>query len=152
DLYARVRGHVMTPRPLRKRREDLGLLLAELLRRVAGDRAADITIAPAAARAILMHDWPHNVRELEHVVARAVALLDDDRLRLEHLPDDIAERARTGSRRNRERTRLLQLVRRHRGNLSAVARDLATSRAQVHRLLRRQGIDPAQLLAESGAV
>jgi transcriptional regulator with AAA-type ATPase domain len=152
DLYARVRGHVMTLRPLRKRREDLGLLLAELLRRVAGDRAADITIAPAAARAILMHDWPHNVRELEHVAARAVALLDDGRLRLEHLPDDIAERARTGSRRNHERTRLVQLVRRHTGNLSAVARDLATSRAQVHRLLRRQGIDPAELLAGSGAV
>jgi hypothetical protein len=42
-------------------------------------------------------------------------------------------------------------VRRHTGNLSAVARDLSTSRAQVHRLLRRHSIDPAELLAASGA-
>ena len=149
DLYARVRGHVLTLPPLRKRREDLGLLCAELLRRAAGKRAADITMAPAVARAILRHDWPHNVRELEHVLARAIALLDGDKLQLAHLPEVIAALALPGSRGkpNHDRTRLLQLVRRHTGNLSAVARDLMTSRAQVHRLLRRQGIDPAQLLA-----
>ena len=151
DLYARVRGHVVKLPPLRARREDLGLLIAELLRRVAGDRAEDITITPAAARALLLHDWPHNVRELEHVLARAVALLHSDKLQIEHLPDDVADRVcfGPGARRNPERTRLLQLVQRHTGNLSAVARDLATSRAQVHRLLRRQGIDPAHLLAGS---
>ena len=153
DLYARVRGHVLTLPPLRRRREDLGLLCAELLRRTAGQRAAEITMAPAAARAILMHDWPHNIRELEHVLARAVALLDGNELQLDHLPDEIADpmHAGSGDRRDHERTRVLQLVRRHAGNLSAVARGLSTSRAQVHRLLRRHGIDAAELLAASGA-
>jgi len=152
DLHARVRGHVLTLPPLRNRREDLGLLCAELLRRTAGERATEITMARAAARAIMLHDWPHNIRELEHTLGRAVALLDGTELGLDHLPEEIADRARARSNAaGRDRDRLLELVRRHSGNLSAVARELATSRAQVHRLLRRHGVDPGELLTASRA-
>jgi DNA-binding NtrC family response regulator len=136
DLYARLKGEVLTLPPLRGRREDMGLLCTELLPRVAGARAAAITFQREAARALLQHDWPHNIRELEHVLARALALLDHDELRLEHLPlgrprESVAQ----------EREQLRELVLSHRGNVSAMARALGTSRSQVRRLLARHDLD-----------
>jgi transcriptional regulator of acetoin/glycerol metabolism len=141
DLYARLRGHVMTLPPLRTRREDLGLLIADLLPRAAGARAASIVFQRAAARALLSYPWPHNIRELEHVLSRAAALLDGNEIRLAHLPDELA--APRGARRPDDtgEVKLVQLLRESDGNLSHVARTLGTSRSQVQRLVQRYGID-----------
>jgi DNA-binding NtrC family response regulator len=143
DLHARLRGHVLALPPLRARREDLGLLVASLLPRVARERAAQLSLQRTVARAFLTYDWPHNIRELEQVLARAMSLLDDHEIRSEHVPDELFRRGAAIPDKPNERTRLVELVRRHHGNLSAVARALTTSRSQVRRLLKRHGIERA---------
>ena len=143
DLYARLRGHVVTMPPLRSRREDLGLILADLLPRAAGARAPGIVFQRAAARALLSYHWPHNIREVEHVLTRAAAILDGNEIRLSHLPEELA--APRGARRGDESVepRIVLLLREHDGNLSAVARVMGTSRSQIQRLVQRFGIDTA---------
>lgn len=54
--------------PSRERGEDLGVLVAELLQRAAGERAASSKLSPEAGRALLAHDWPLNVRELNQAL------------------------------------------------------------------------------------
>jgi DNA-binding NtrC family response regulator len=143
DLHARLKGHVLRLPPLRARRRDIGLLCAALLPRVAGARAAEIRFQRAAARTLLTYDWPHNVRELEQVLARAMALLDGNELQLAHLPDELVQPVPGAGKVETGGAQLARLLREHAGNLSAVARAPATSRSQVKRMVVRHGIDLA---------
>jgi hypothetical protein len=91
DLLARIGGFSITLPPLRERREDLGLIIAVLLRKVASERADRITFSYDAGRALLRYSWPLNVRELEKCLAAAVVLARDGAVMLEHLPDAVRE-------------------------------------------------------------
>src|SRR5207244_2045743 len=74
DLRARLAGFTHHLWPLRERIEDLGVVLAELLPRALGERAKTTILSPEAGRALLAHDWPLNVRELNQALGVAIAL------------------------------------------------------------------------------
>ena len=93
DLYARVAAYVHRLVPLRDRRADLGLLIADLLPRLAPARAAKLRIAPDLATALVSHGWPLNVRELEHVLSVAIVTSTEDLLRIEHVGDALRARS-----------------------------------------------------------
>ena len=79
DLYYRINTVQIVLPPLRERREDIPLLAGHFLSRFAADMGKDIrAIAPAALDQLLAHTWSGNVRELEHVIQRAVALCDGE--------------------------------------------------------------------------
>jgi len=79
DLYYRINTVQILLPPLREHREDIALLAGHFLSRFATVMGKDIrAIAPAALDQLLAHPWSGNVRELEHVVQRAVALCDDE--------------------------------------------------------------------------
>jgi DNA-binding NtrC family response regulator len=71
DLYYRVSVLTIALPPLRARREDLPILIGELLRRRGLDAGA---IDGPNLDALIAHGWPGNVRELRNVIDRAVAL------------------------------------------------------------------------------
>ena len=140
DLYARIAGYRVALRPLRERREDLGLLIGTLLERHAS--ASETTaLTSDAARALLRYDWPRNVRELEHALVTARAVAGAERIAREHLPTEVREGSAspTVSRATDEAT-FVHLARLHAGNVSAMARALGTSRSQVRRLAQRLGV------------
>jgi transcriptional regulator with PAS, ATPase and Fis domain len=142
DLLARISGMTLKLPPLRERREDLGLLVRALLPRLAPERAGDIALGDAAARALFEHGWPLNVRELEKCLGAAVVLAGDGAIEPEHLAlapvDDTAPPpADPGEGRQEE---LLRLLREHRGNVSEVARLMGRSRMQVHRWIKQWDI------------
>ena len=138
DLYARLAGLRVTLPPLRDRIEDLGALVAASLAR---QNAVALGLSSAAAWALCRHRWPLNIRELDQAIAAAVAVAQGDRIDLQQLPEQVAGRAPAAAVEAARREELLALLRDHRGNLAAVARALSTSRAQIHRLLRRYSID-----------
>jgi hypothetical protein len=148
DLYARLSGYTFTIPPLRERREDLGLLTAALLRRIAPDR--DVRFEPDAVRALCQYDWPLNVRELEKCLASAVVLARGGAIGLEQLSAVLvapAEDATANPPKTRQVARREQLVaalRAHRGNISATARALGKARSQVQRWIRDYRLDPMQ--------
>jgi transcriptional regulator with PAS, ATPase and Fis domain len=150
DLFGRLRGHEARVPPLRERLEDLGMLLVGLLRRIEPDGPRR-RLSREAGRALFAHGWPLNVRELEQALRNAVAMTSGTSINTEDLqlaatpvPVPVA-RARAGSSPApgsgaTEAERLVDLLREHAGNLSAVARELATSRTQVQRLMERNGL------------
>ncbi len=79
DLYYRINTVQILLPPLRERREDIALLASHFLSRFATVMGKDIrAIAPGALDQLLAHAWSGNVRELEHVIQRAVALCDKE--------------------------------------------------------------------------
>jgi len=149
DLYARLNGLRVRLPPLRERREDLGWLTAELLRRL-GRRRPELTLD--AARVLFSYDWPRNVRELEKALEVGLALSNGAPIAAEHLPDDLrAPRPKPRARRARElsdgdrarRAELVRLLEEHAGNVSAVARAMGKQRLQIHRWIKRYGLDLA---------
>jgi DNA-binding NtrC family response regulator len=144
DLYARLAGLRVTLPPLRERLEDLGTLVASSLSRLRGTRGVnghELGLSSAAAWSLCRHRWPLNIRELDQAIAAAAAVAPDGRIDLHQLPEQVAGRAPAAAVEAARRDELLALLRDHRGNLAAVARALNTSRAQIHRLLRRYAID-----------
>jgi len=150
DLYARLFGLVLELPPLRDRMEDLGILIAALLDRLAGERP--ITFTPAAMRAMVQHDWPLNIRELEKCLTAAIALAEDGPILLEHLPPSVRRPRvpRPGTLPEIEplstedlelREQLIELLTEHAGNVTAVAKVMTKGRMQIHRWAKRFGLD-----------
>jgi DNA-binding NtrC family response regulator len=146
DLYARLCGHVVTLSPLRERREDLGLLVVALLRRCT---SRPVHFEPAALRALLRYDWPHNIRELQQTLTTAAELAEHGLIEFEHLPAKLRDllQARPASVAELDpvdqalRNQLVELFTTHEGSVAAVAKALGKQRAQIYKWVNRLAID-----------
>lgn len=87
DLFYRINVIELRVPPLRERRGDVPQLATRVLERLAGDNggAAPAELLPETLRALCAYDFPGNVRELENVLERAVALCEDNRITTEDL-------------------------------------------------------------------
>ncbi|MDE3140810.1 MAG: sigma-54-dependent Fis family transcriptional regulator [Pseudomonadota bacterium] len=79
DLFYRINVIELRVPPLRERREDVPRLTARILERLAADNGMDAPprLQPEALKALLDYGFPGNVRELENILERAVALCDN---------------------------------------------------------------------------
>jgi DNA-binding NtrC family response regulator len=88
DLYYRLNVITIPLPPLRRRREDVALLVAHFLDKYAEENKRKVKeVTPDAMRILLDHPWPGNVRELENTIERAVVLCTTDRIGIDLLPD-----------------------------------------------------------------
>jgi DNA-binding NtrC family response regulator len=148
DLYARLSGFEVTLPPLRERREDLGSLIAGILPRLVA-QPERVTLHRASARLLLRYGWPLNIRELEQALRAAVALAEDGEIRPEHLPEAICNHVppALASLRPEDRVlreRVVELLREHGGNVTAVGRAMGKAPIQIRRWCRRLHVELAQ--------
>jgi transcriptional regulator of acetoin/glycerol metabolism len=144
DLFYRIAGHVFELLPLRERNRFDALLDALLV-----ELGADPGRLTADARSALRsHAWPGNVRQLTHVLRRALALAEDEApLGPEQFELLQGAVPRAGARSSPELMRrvqadaIAQAMRDARGNVSEAARMLGIGRATLYRKLAqsRQG-------------
>jgi transcriptional regulator with AAA-type ATPase domain len=156
DLLARLSGFTFAVPPLRGRIDDLGMLVAAILAKVAGERTAELSLASDLVYAMLAHDWPFNVREVEQRLRTAVVLAGDARIQLSHAwaagaspgggadPAKGAQSPATSLSEQDEALRrdLEAKLTQHAGNVTRVGEALGKRRTTVQRWLRRLGIDP----------
>jgi two-component system response regulator PilR (NtrC family) len=87
DLYYRINVISIELPPLRERREDIPLLAEHFLGKFAQQMQKPVhTISHAAMELLTAHEWRGNVRELENVIERAVALEQTPAVLPESLP------------------------------------------------------------------
>jgi two-component system response regulator PilR (NtrC family) len=92
DLYYRLNVIQIALPPLRERMEDIPLLMRHFIEKYAAEAGKKVQrIDDAATERILAYDFPGNVRELENMVERAVALCRDGVIGLETLPPTILD-------------------------------------------------------------
>jgi DNA-binding NtrC family response regulator len=141
--------------PLRSRREDIPLLVRELVRRRG---LADDDLAGPTLDRLVAHGWPGNIRELRNVIDRAIALapgarhLADLAIRVDSVPvggDGIAIRsdlpyaeAKAAVLHELERRYLADVLARSGGNVAAAARAAGLDRKHLRTLARRHGLLP----------
>lgn len=90
DLYYRLNVIQLTLPPLRERIEDIPLLAQHFIRRFADELGKDVEGFDAAVFEVLStYAFPGNVRELENLVERAVALSRDSVIGLDLLPPTV---------------------------------------------------------------
>jgi transcriptional regulator with PAS, ATPase and Fis domain len=139
DLYARLRGYELLLPPLSARLEDLGLLVANLLARLEPD-APPRKLSREAARALFTHPWPFHVRELEQTLRAAVAVATSAEIGFDDLRLSPGKPQAPAGSDTQAKEQLVALLEKHGGNLSAISRELKTSRSQVLRLLARHAL------------
>jgi len=79
----------LTVPPLRRRREDIPLLLQHFLGRIGQRHGRALRLSPGASRALLAYDWPGNVRELENVLEYAITVCEGQTIHVGDLPPEL---------------------------------------------------------------
>ena len=156
DLYARLNAFEIVMPPLRKRREDLGIIISHILHKHGRQNA----LSKEAASILFLDDWPLNIRELEQCLASACSLAGDGPIEPIHLgdraprddestapsaaPTEEAFRAAMPPADKELHAQLVAQLKEAEGNVAAVGRNLGKKPPQIFRWLKRFGIDPDQ--------
>jgi DNA-binding NtrC family response regulator len=148
DLYYRLNVHRVHMPPLRERDGDLRLLADYFLARFGRD--AGVERCNDAAWALLAaYDYPGNVRELEHIIQRAVAIAQGPELQPGDLPEEVVaprpfapapEGTVAAARERADKETIVATLARHGGEIGAAARELQVSRTTMWRLMKKYGI------------
>jgi PAS domain S-box-containing protein len=90
DLYYRVNIIRIELPPLRRRKEDIPLLVEQFIERFNRLQQKSINGIDVETLSLLMaHEWPGNVRELENVIERSFILCSGDYIGMRHLPEEL---------------------------------------------------------------
>jgi DNA-binding NtrC family response regulator len=145
DLFFRLNTIEIRLPSLRERRDDIPLLAAHFLARLAAHYRKSLRgFEPAAMEALLAHPWPGNVRELEHAIERAVLMASGETIRVA----DLGLRAPAAggpsldemSLEEVERVLIRKALDRYGGNVSQAAEALGLSRSALYRRFKRHGL------------
>jgi DNA-binding NtrC family response regulator len=145
DLLFRLNTVEIHLPPLRDRREDIPLLANHFLRQQAMRYRKHLEgFDEAAMRSLLSCPWPGNIRELDHVIERAVLLAQGDLVQVSDLnlrpARDGAPRLEEMSLEEVERFLVQKALERFAGNVSQAAEFLGLSRSGLYRRLQKHGL------------
>ena len=149
DLYYRLNVvHIDMP-PLNRRREDIPMLVAHFLAKLAKDTGARKIYAPEAVELLATADWPGNIRQLQNVVRQNVALSQTP-----IIPVELVQQSLGGSqgklpsfdeaRDEFTRSYLSQILQITGGNVSQAARLAKRNRTDFYKLLGRHQLTPEE--------
>jgi len=98
DLYFRINVVTVHLPPLRERREDIPILVAHFLAKLARrERRSPAALSPEALKLLSAYAWPGNVRELENAIERAVAVAKGNVVLPSDLPPEVGGGAGTAA-------------------------------------------------------
>ena len=148
DLYYRLAEIVVNVPPLRARAGDAALLAHAFVRRFSLEqKRPTMTLSQEAVRAVELHSWPGNIRELENCIRRAVIMADGsqiscDDVGLQGLPEVEGESSLDLRviRDNAEKAAIGIALGRVNGNMVKAAELLGVSRPTLYDLMHRLGL------------
>ena len=148
DLYYRVNVVRIELPPLRRRKEDIPLLVQQFIVRFNRLQRKSVPGITAEALSLLMaHDWPGNIRELENAVERAFILCQEGSIGIEHLPQELRTPGMAGvdsDMRSAHDILDAQAIRtaleRNAFNRLATAKELGIHKTTLYRKMKKLGI------------
>lgn len=152
DLYYRLKVITIHMPPLRERRDDIPLLVKHFTKKYSEKYEKNISeVTKSAMEALVRYDWKGNVRELENVIARAVAMAEDGILSERLLFGERIAFEPTGFK-DEKRKALMDFYKRyitsalirHNGNVTKTAEECGMMRQSLQQIMRRCGIDPEE--------
>lgn len=151
DLYYRLKVITITMPPLRERREDIPLLANHFLMKYSKKYEKNITeLSSSAVQCLMNRPWKGNVRELENVIARAVAISNTQLIdKADLLTGEPPAESSAGFKEAKQRalmsfykTYITTALIRNKGNISKTADECSMMRQSLQQIMKRCGIDP----------
>jgi DNA-binding NtrC family response regulator len=152
DLYYRLAVIRVSVPPLRERGTDIPMLVNHFV----NNFGPNLSVTPEDMGNLVRHSWPGNVRELRNVMERACLLARGNSINLDdalvgdaapslNIRTDLPFKEAKGQLVEKfEREYIEDLMRRHKMNLSAAAREAQIDRKHLRELIRKYGFDPRQ--------
>ena len=151
DLYFRLNVVLLHMPPLSERKEDIPLLSYYFLKKYSALMKKNVTeISPDVIALLMNYDFPGNVRELENIIERGVALSTGSSIEVIHLPEDLRElsiktfRRKEGkipSLEDQEMSYINWVLAEAGGNKTLAAQILGIDRVSLWRKLKKYGLD-----------
>jgi DNA-binding NtrC family response regulator len=151
DLYFRLNVVSLYVPPLSERRDDITLLCQHFLKKYSTLMKKDLKGISQDVTGILMnYDFPGNLRELENIIERGVALSNGPFIEIAHLPEDLKElniktfRKKEGqmpSLEDQEITYIKWVLRETEGNKTLAAQILGIDRVSLWRKMKKHGME-----------
>lgn len=148
DLYYRLNVVPIHLPPLRKRTEDIPLLVSVFLKEFCGREGKVLSLGDKTLALLLSYDWPGNVRQLRNVIERMVVLARGKTLLPAALPAEIlappekaSQSTRVAPLREMQEQATRQALEQCGGNKSEVARQLGISRKALYKKLKDFAIE-----------
>jgi two-component system nitrogen regulation response regulator NtrX len=155
DLYYRLNVIPLRVPPLRERKEDIPVLVSWFLKEFTlKERAEEKTIADDALTILMEHDWPGNVRELKNIIERLVIMIPRNEISAKDIsplaenhqtPDLTVSWLASGSFRTAktdfEKKYIMKKLQEFDGNISKTAEAIGIERSNLHRKIKRFGLD-----------
>jgi len=148
DLYFRLNVVTLRIPPLSQRKEDIPLLVRYFLQKYSAQMKKDVTdISQDALDVLMRYDFPGNVRELENIIERGVAITYGDTIALTHLPDELRDTSgiplqkkngKLPTLEEHEREYIHWVLKEVGGNQTAAAQTLGINRSSLWRKLKMQ--------------
>lgn len=148
DLLYRINTVEINVPPLRERIEDIGILVEHFLESYCKKYKIPLKRLNASTQKRLdKHNWPGNIRELQHAVERAVIMSDNNILEphdffISHLDDESREGSLPSNLNLEETEKMLirKVIDKHGGNISKAAKELGLTRASLYRRIEKYGL------------
>ena len=148
DLLYRINTVELTLPPLRERTEDIQLLADHYLDVYCKKyKIEKKRISAGTLKRLQIHDWPGNIRELQHAMERAVILSESNILEphdffMDHQHDNSHKDFNPENMNLEEVEKILirKVVDKHGGNISRAAKELGLTRASLYRRIEKYGI------------
>ncbi len=151
DLYFRLNVVNLHIPPLSQRKEDVPLLAYHFLHKYAALMKKDVAeITPEAMDLLKVYDFPGNIRELENIIERGVAIANGPAIEAAHLPDDLRELSirtfrkkdgRIPSLEEQEKDYIRWVLQESGGNQTLAAQILGIDRVSLWRKLKRYELE-----------
>ena len=151
DLYFRLNVVSLNIPPLSERKDDIPLLSYFFLKKYAALMKKNVTeISPDVIALLMNYDFPGNVRELENIIERGVALTTGSSVEALHLPEDLRELSIRTFRRKEGKMPSLEdqeisyinwVLNEVGGNKTLAAQILGIDRVSLWRKLKKFGLD-----------
>ncbi|MBN1559391.1 sigma-54-dependent Fis family transcriptional regulator [candidate division KSB1 bacterium] len=154
DLYYRLNVVPLKLLPLRQRKSDISFLIAHFLEKLNESNKVQIKgMTRRAMNALIKYEWPGNVRELQNVIMQAACLSESEMIDMDDLPENIrpnemspvqpvkAEMMNFKDARDHYLKQFCQtyfdgVLKKHRGNISKVAKNAQVSRGTIYKLFK----------------
>ena len=152
DLFYRLNVVKVDLPPLRKRKEDIPLLVEHFVARFNRRQGKSVAgVAPDVMALLMAHDYPGNVRELENIVERAFVLCGSGKIERVHLPPELTGQAAAApapagdtsaaQTRATEAQAIRAALEQHGFNRLAAAQALGLHKSTLFRKIKALGID-----------
>jgi DNA-binding NtrC family response regulator len=151
DLYFRLNVVTLNIPPLSERKDDIPLLAYHFLKKFSMLMEKPVgNIDPEVISVFMNYDFPGNVRELENIIERGVALTSGDLIETAHLPDDLKTldirtfRKKDGqlpTLEEQEMAYIKWVLKEFGGNKTAAARALSIDRVSLWRKIKKAGLE-----------